>query len=227
MQIQCVDDDLLFLKELKKRIINYSIQSNINIDVHALNNIPKEINDTVDAYILDVMIGEEKIFDYIKRIRKKNLIVPIIVVSNNDHFVFDSSKLNIFYFIRKRNIDKELQHALDNLLNYLSHIFPFITIKQNGEILKLKLRDICYVEAKSHETIIKTIYDEHFVYKDIKKVFEENMVHFIQVSKSYYINPAYVTSIKNNIVTIDNTKNIIIGRKYNKFIKDYITNKNL
>ena len=57
--------------------------------------------------------------------------------------------------------------------------------------------------------------------KDFKHVFADYCKYLIQVHKSYYINPCYLKSLKNDSVILEKNILVPLGMKYKKNIRTY------
>lgn len=227
MNFLIVDDDKNFLECLKQKILIYSFKKNIDLNIKISNIIPQNIPTDIDAFFLDIEIGQTKIYPYIKKIREKNLTIPIIILSNYDYYIVESVKYNIFDFIRKRKLDAELYDTLFRLITYINTTIPFIFIKSNGSFIRIKLADIIYIKVSSHNSIIFTQLKSYDIDKDVKKIFENNLSYFVRVHRSYFINIYYLKKIKRDTITLTNEVIIPIGKTYKKNLISRYTNINL
>lgn len=226
MRFYCIDDDTQFLKIFKNLMIKYSFQKNIEITTYTTTIIPESIPLNIDAFFLDVEIGSKKIFDFIKKIRNINCLVPIIIISNYDMYVINSVKYNIFDFIRKRKINEEINSTLDRLIDYLDDVLPNIFIKYDDALIKIQIRDIIYVELLSHKTIIYCKKNHYLANNDYNHIFKDKSNFLIQINRSHCINPIYLFSVKTDSVVLYNKISLPLGKKYKKKIIDYYMRRN-
>lgn len=225
MKFYCIDDDQYFLTKFKENCINFSIKNNIDIKTYTLSNIPKEVPSDADAYFLDIEIYDDTIFEFIQKIREIDQFVPIVIITNYDNYVLDSVKFNIFDFIRKNYFEREIQQTMNRLIVYLDSILPTISFKSEGKEIKIKIKDIIFVESFSHETILHTINQEYYVKKDTKYIFNDYIKYLIKIHRSYYVNPAYIKHLSSDYVHLFNDVSLPIGKKYIHSLKHAIFNK--
>ena len=221
IKFYCIDDDKDFLEKFKYLIVKYSFKKNIDITTLTSTVIPENLPSNIDAFFLDVEIGEQKIFPFVEKIRNENLSIPIIIMSNYDFYVMDSVKYNIFDYIRKRRLIDEINITLDKVTNYLHCLLPRIIFNYMGDLISIQIRDIYYVQLFSHKIKIITNKKTYEVNKDFKHVFADYCKYLIQVHKSYYINPCYLKSLKNDSVILEKNILVPLGMKYKKNIRTY------
>lgn len=169
MNLLVIDDDKNFLEYIKQKILIYSFQKNIDLNIETFSTIPQDIPTDVDAFFLDIEIGEKNIYPYMDKIRASNMNIPIVILSNYDFYIIKSVKYNIFDFIRKRKLDKELYDTLDRMIPYINKTSPSIYTKINGTYIRIRLADIVYIKVSSHNSELFTIYKYFDIDKDIKK----------------------------------------------------------
>lgn len=222
MNYFCLDDDIDFLNKLQEKLLSFSIQENIDMKVNISTSIPLEVPSDVDAYFLDIEFPDDNIFQFIEKIRLKDLMVPIIIISNYDHYVLDSVKYNIFDFIRKKYFQEEFKQTLNRLIIYQEKLLPTLLIKNEGIQSSIKVREIAYIETYSHNTILHTIDDYIDLKKDTKYILGDNQKFFVRVHRSYFVNPIYVQAISNDELFLKNNIKIPVGKKYQESVKRMI-----
>lgn len=227
MNLLVIDDDKNFLEYIKQKILIYSFQKNIDLNIETFSTIPQDIPTDVDAFFLDIEIGEKNIYPYMDKIRASNMNIPIVILSNYDFYIIKSVKYNIFDFIRKRKLDKELYDTLDRMIPYINKTSPSIYTKINGTYIRIRLADIVYIKVSSHNSELFTIYKYFDIDKDIKKILGNEYNYFTRVHRSYFINMLYLQKIQNNTITLTNEVVIPVGKTYKEnLLKEYI-NRNL
>lgn len=220
MKIYCIDDELVFLNKLKEFMIEYSIKKDHEIDVEFIQSIPDYIPDDADAYFVDILIDKQQIFDYVSKIREKDMKIPIIFFSNYDSFVFQSVKYNVFDFIRKKYLSDEFEPMMNRLINYSLKKEPTFVIKYNNNYKHIHASDVIYIESFSHTTIMHLINETIEIKKSIKDVLGNNLKLFCRIYRSYYINIQYLESLsKHDVILLGNIV-LPIGKKYKKELEN-------
>lgn len=171
-----------------------------------------------DVYILDIeMDGSETYgFELSARIRDNHPGAVIMFCSNHGDLVFDSFKLNTFYFIRKQDrLTEDIKAAFTKYIDALSND-TYIAKNKNG-IYKISLKNVLYFEVSHNDLFI------HFVNgKEIRErkriaiVFDEvKNKGFVMVGKSFVVNTKYIVSINKTqrSVTLTNNQAVKMSAK--------------
>ena len=166
-----------------------------------------------DVYILDIeMDGSETCgFELSARIKDNHPGAVIMFCSNHGDLVFDSFKLNTFYFIRKQDrLTEDIKAAFTKYIDALSN--DTYIAKNKNSIYKISLKDVLYFEVSHNDLFI------HFVNgkeirerKQIAIVFDEvKNKGFIKIGTSFLINTKYIVSINKTqrSVTLTNSQTI-------------------
>lgn len=222
MKFFILDDDINFLNYVKNKITVFCKNKNINVELLCNTCIPKNISDDIDAYFLDVEIYNDTTFNFVDKIKNKNQFVPIIFFSNYDYYVNKSVKYFIFDFIRKSYFEDEFGDTLKRLTSYLDINQKKIIINNNRTITCIKLNEIFYIEAYSHNCIVHTMDNMYSFNKGIKEILNSNISKLLKIHRSYYINPKHVSSFSSNEVILKNNISLPIGKKYKNNLKNEI-----
>lgn len=222
MKFFILDDDINFLNYVKNKITVFYKNKNINVELLCNTCIPKNISDDIDAYFLDVEIYNDTTFNFVDKIKNKNQFVPIIFFSNYDYYVNKSVKYFIFDFIRKSYFEDEFGDTLKRLTSYLDINQKKIIINNNRTITCIKLNEIFYIEAYSHNCIVHTMDNMYSFNKGIKEILNSNISKLLKIHRSYYINPKHVSSFSSNEVILKNNISLPIGKKYKNNLKNEI-----
>jgi len=133
MKIRCaiVDDNIDDLNKITELINNLSYESNTSFEVESFSDPRKlQLIKPYDLFVLDIDMPEINGFALANKIYVKNQDSVIIFCSAHDDLVFDSFKLNAFYFVRKSFLKEDMILALKkfisrclNIPTFLSHPF--------------------------------------------------------------------------------------------------------
>ena len=214
MNIYCLDDDIKFLDEISKKIIEFSVKENIDIHIISSTIVPKKIPQNINAFFLDIEINNSTSLDFAMKIRKIDKNIPIIFITNHDCYVYDSIKLHIFDFVRKKYFDKEIESILSRLVYHVYMHKPIINIKMNNQIIKLKTQDIIYIEAFSHNCVIHLIHFSYPINKGVKDILKDQQHFLLKIHKSYHVNLFHIIALQNNYCILYDGNKLPIGRKY-------------
>lgn len=217
-----VDDDKLSCKLLEGYVNKYSSLNLIGIyndPVTARNEISKQKD--VDLILLDIKMPEMDGFDLLGSLDHPP---NVIVVSGGEEFALRAFDFNVVDFLLKPISYARFCKAIDKVMRYFSPKEPpksgdeEIFIKKGSSLVKLKLREIVYVEALENYVTLVTGTDKYTIHFTMKAI--ENQLPsgvFIRVHRSYIINKKMIQAIKENsldIIVGTSIKNIPVGKSF-------------
>jgi DNA-binding LytR/AlgR family response regulator len=217
-----VDDDKLSCKLLEGYVSKYTslnLVGTFSDSVSARNELSKRKD--IDLIILDVEMPELDGFDFIG-----SLEFPpnIIIVSSTEQYAIRAFDFNVVDFLLKPVQYARFCKAIDKTIRYFSRKEAVnsgdqeIFIKKGSSLVKLKLKDIVYVEALENYVTVNTQeekYTIHFTMKAIESQLPSSL--FTRVHRSFIINKSLIQAIKENSLELnvgDSLKTIPVGKSF-------------
>ena len=217
-----VDDDKLSCKLLEGYVNKYASLNLVGVfndPVTARNEIAKQKE--VDLILLDVKMPEMDGFDLIGSLDHPP---NIIIVSGGGEFALRAFDFNVVDFLLKPVSYSRFCKAIDKVVRYFAHKESSksgdeeIFIKKGSSLVKLKLREIVFVEALENYVTLNTNTDKftiHFTMKAIESQLPSGV--FIRVHRSFIINKSMIQAIKESSLDImvgHTVKNIPVGKSF-------------
>lgn len=218
-----VDDDKLSCKLLEGYVNKYSSLNLLGVynDPISARNEMSKFKD-IDLILLDVKMPEMDGFDFIGSLDHPP---NIIIVSGGGEFALKAFDFNVVDFLLKPISYSRFCKAIDKTIRYFATPREIITtgdeeifIKKGSSLVKLKLKEIVFVEALENYVTLNTNADKftiHFTMKAIENQLPSGI--FIRVHRSFIINKSMIQAIKDNSldITIGNSlKNIPVGKSF-------------
>ena len=217
-----VDDDKLSSKIIERYVSKFTSLSLIGSfnDAITARNILTERRD-IDLIILDIEMPELNGFDFIGSL---DFPPNIIIVSSAEQHALKAFDFNVVDFLLKPVSYGRFCKAIDKTLRYFSRKEVSNTgdeeifIKKGSSLVKLKLRDIIYIEALENYVTLNTNDDKftiHFTMKAIENQLPSGV--FIRVHRSFIINKSTIQAIKENSLDLNiggSLKNIPVGKSF-------------
>lgn len=217
-----VDDDKLSCKLLESYVGKSGSLNLVGIfsdSVSARNELSKRKD--IDLIFLDVEMPEIDGFEFIG-----SLEYPpnIIIVSSAEEYALKAFDFNVVDYLLKPIAYARFCKAIDKTLRYFSRKETVNTgdqeifIKKGSALVKLKLKDIIYVEALENYVTVNTLEEKftiHFTMKAIENQLPNAL--FTRVHRSFIINKSLILSIKENSLDLrvgDSVKNIPVGKSF-------------
>jgi DNA-binding LytR/AlgR family response regulator len=217
-----VDDDKLSCKILEGYVNKYASLNLIGIfndPISARNALTKQKD--IDLILLDIKMPEMDGFDFMVSLDHPP---NIIIVSGGGEFALKAFDFNVVDFLLKPISYARFCKAIDKTMRYFTpkeigtsgdeEIF----IKKGSSLVKLKLKDIVFVEALENYVTLNTNTDKYTIHFTMKAI--ENQLPsgvFIRVHRSFIINKSMIQAIKENSLDISighTVKNIPVGKSF-------------
>jgi len=217
-----VDDDKLSCKILEGYVVKSTTLNLIGSfsDAVEARNILTKRHD-IELIILDVEMPEMNGFDFIGSL---DFPPNIIIVSSAEEYAMKAFDFNVVDYLLKPVTYGRFCKAIDKTVRYFSRKEGTtsgdeeIFIKKGSSLVKLKLKDIIFIEALENYVTLTTRDDKftiHFTMKAIENQLPSGV--FIRVHRSFIINKSMIQTIKENsldLIVGDTLKSIPVGKSF-------------
>ena len=217
MNILIVEDDYDFACILKKKIDWFMATVYQDYDFHICheNYVNECKNHHYDMAFVDIHLDDQiSGVDLAQLLMKENHKIIIVFVTSTDNLMHDTFKVQPFYYIRKKNFEKDFL-SLCQLFKKEIKTDNYITLSYDHIHVPLNKASICYVEVYYR---VLYVYTESRVYKDkrsLKQFIKDlNDNNFIQIHKSFAIHLNYVYGYSKEKIILKNQNEIRIGRGF-------------
>ena len=217
-----VDDDILSCKILE---VYVSKSTSLNLigtfsDSVAARNILTKRHD-IELIILDIQMPVMSGFDFIDSL---DFPPNIIIVSSGEEYALKAFDFNVVDYLLKPVSYGRFCKAIDKTIKYFARKEVTNTgdeeifIKKGSSLVKLKLKEIIYIEALENYINLNTQNDRftiHFTMKAIENQLPSGV--FIRVHRSFIINKSMIQSIKENSLDLNvggSLKSIPVGKSF-------------
>lgn len=179
--------------------------------------------ETIDILFLDIDMPNINGLELRKKLR--DIPVCVFITSHPEHAV-ESFELETLDFIVKPLREERFAQTVSRIEEFMeikhkaslytsSFGDDFIYIKEGYEKVKVKLYDICYIEALKDYCILVTNQKRYCVFSGIGNLLkEENFKSFVRVHRSYAVAKQYVEKVATNSITLINQVTLPIGNSY-------------
>jgi DNA-binding LytR/AlgR family response regulator len=225
-----VDDDKLSCKILEGYVNKSTSLTMIGSfsDSVTARNILTQRHD-IDLIFLDIVMPEMNGFDFIGSL---DFPPNIIIVSSAEEYALKAFDFNVVDYLLKPVSYGRFCKAIDKTMKYFARKEvpntgdEEVFIKKGSSLVKLKLRDIIYIEALENYVTLTTSDDRftiHFTMKAIENQLPSGV--FIRVHRSFIINKSMIQTIKENSLDLfigDSVKSIPVGKSFRDSLLDDI-----
>jgi DNA-binding LytR/AlgR family response regulator len=227
-----VDDDLLVCKILAGFAHKCSALNLVNTfsDSIAARNFLTQRQD-IDLVILDIMMPVMDGFDFI---RSLDSLPNIIIVSSAEEYVRKAHDLNVVDYLLKPVSYERFVKAIGKTKRrvapkeVINDRDKEIFIKQGSSLVKIKLRDIIFIEALENCVALNTSNERftvHFTMKGIENQLPSDV--FTRVHSFFIVNRSMIRNIKEDTLDLlsgDSVKRIPVEKSFMDSLQDNINN---
>lgn len=209
--ISCIKSDNYLNNHLEIQSFSSANQINIVLDIF-------------DILLLDIDLPNKSGIDFANDYIKVYPNSKIIFISSHSELVFDSFKVHPYSFIRKENVNIELNDTLIELLDLIKFTKKELMISTKELTTAILQNEIIYIESLKHYCYIHTKNSpEPFKTRmNMNHILEELTFYFYRINRSYIINLNEIKEIKNGLVILKNNLEISIQRgQIKKFQNTY------
>lgn len=230
-----VDDELHALNILADyvaRTPNINLVGKSDDPIQAL----QEINDIVpDVAFFDIEMPHLSGLELSKLVKKE---ISIIFTTAHPNFAVDAFDSGSYDFLLKpikyerflKSVQKiaEIRKSMNpEILPHAQKDHIFIQSGFKGQMIRINLEDIIYIESLNNYIIIHLVNEKYIVYLTLKETIETLPANwFSRIHKSIIVNDDKIKSIEGNRVIIDDKTKLPIGSSYKQSFLEKIS-KNL
>lgn len=231
MKCLIVDDDKMFCNAIKDSLSVYfsSIFKKYTIDIVSENFDRIKLDEQYELIFLDIDLKDMNGIDLAKIIRRympeKNHI--IVFISSRNDLVFESFTVHPFHFVRKSNLDDDMNVFFKLLTNYFKNNLRLITFEFYGRKTGIFQKDILYIESYGHNIAIVTKDNQYEYRATMKETLDLIGTNFVvQIQRSLAIPLSQIDMIEKDEVCMKDGKKYKIGKKYKEYLlekfKEYL-----
>ena len=224
LSILICDDDTSMVAAMRATTESVLRELGAKAKIHTFtdaDSISKQILSDCDIALLDIDFdgAEQNGMDIARKLRSLRSDTVIIFVTNFIEYAPAGYEVRAFRYILKRDLQTDLNAILPLALKQLNQ--ETLPIQVNGEIIKVPLDDILYLEVQQHNVTVVTRkltsdrkqkeYDFYASLTDLEERLEP--LGFLRIHKSYLVNMKHLKKFQCREATLDNGVILRVGEK--------------
>lgn len=226
IRIAVVDDNPVYINEIKDIIVRYYNEKNIAIKLQCydksellLFDLGEEIK--YDIYILDIEMPNFNGIQLAEKIRRDDQTSPIIFITSHLKYSLIGYEYNVFRYIPKSMISLKLVAALDDLVSTFDNLDEkFYLISNSSRYEKVSFNEIYYIYKDGKNSMMVCNDKTSRVRKSLKDVFVElDQERFLFIERGYIVNISHVIKLEANDVYMRDGEILHVGRLYAQDVK--------
>lgn len=180
----------------------------------------------LDMVFLDIEMNQTDGLEVAKKIRQTDKDLTIVFATAFAEYAvqgYDVQALD--YLLKPIELDK-VKRVLKRHLDRQPAVVEKVTLESQGEVIKLALDDILYVEVNRRECEIHTLNGPVTVSRTLKELSEELSDDFIQTHRSYLVNVSHMNRLLKTDIELSNGAVVPISRRLVKQVQERFVTHN-
>ncbi|MCR5556774.1 MAG: LytTR family DNA-binding domain-containing protein [Butyrivibrio sp.] len=190
--------------ELLEKYKDAHSQVDMSVDVFYTSLDLLEASESMpyDIYLLDIYVDKLNGIEIAESIRKSNEGAEIIFMTSSNAFYKDAFRIHAAHYLEKPILESDFFDAMDRVCSV--NDVRYLTVRESGEVSKINIDDILYIESEDHYKRIVTVDKSYFVRSTMQALTDEiNCEYFHALGMKTLINLKKVLKITKDIVSMD------------------------
>lgn len=215
---------------LKKYIEEIGNLKLCSIFSDAINAIEYLKTESVDLIFLDIHLPKLSGIDFLKTIKNPPYVILTTAFAE---YAIESYELDVVDYLLKPFSFQRFVKAVSkiqppkpveqNVSATKDKQVEEIFVKSGYEHIKIKISDIQYIRSDTDYTELFTS-DKKYLSNESLKHWLRSIDQFVQVHKSFVINPAYIDKVSGNKIHLKSDTSVPIGRAYKEaFVNQFLS----
>ena len=165
-----------------------------------------------DILLLDIEMEAMDGVTLAKRVRQDNEAVQIVFITGFADYIAEGYEVSALHYLMKPVKQDKLYAVLDRAVTAIQKTERVILLPVGGEMLRLPVRQIQYVEAFSHTVAIITVIDTIQVKMPISEIEKMLGEGFVRCHRSYLVGLKHIARLSKTEVILDSGKALPLSR---------------
>ena len=168
-------------------------------------------NKNYDIYLLDIYIDKMNGIEIAEAIRKKDAEGQIIFMTSSNAFYKEAFRIHAAHYLEKPILEEEFFDAMDRVC--VEQATRYLTVRESGEVSKVPIDDILYIESEDHYKRIVTAEQSFFVRSTMQALADEiDCEYFHALGMKTIINLKRVLKITKETIQMDDGAEFTVPR---------------
>lgn len=226
MNIAICDNEIFFLRQMEEVVKSNqlidSIESfsDMNVFFEKLDSGKK-----YDIVFMDIEWNNDSKngINYASQINRKQSDIQIIFITAFNDIYSENiffEEINLCGYLKKPINPQYLNKLLVKAKTILdSRENDILTIKNNGQIEKINIGKIMFLESKGHKVTITKTDGVSYIYDKLDVLQQKLGRRFLRIHKSYLVNMDYISQLEGRTVSLNSDRVLPISKSSSKEAK--------
>lgn len=215
--IAIVDDNQIDAEYVQSILEGWSQERQASVQMRRFNSAESFLfhyadDKDWDILLLDIEMGAMDGVSLAKKIRQENETVQIVFVTGFEDYISEGYEVSALHYLMKPVRQDKLFAVLDRAIAAMQKTERVILLPVGGEMLRLPVGQVQYVEAFSHTVAIVTGTDTIQVKVPISEIEKMLGDGFVRCHRSYLVGLKHIARLSRTEVILDNRKTLPLSR---------------
>ena len=165
-----------------------------------------------DVLLLDIEMGAMDGVSLAKKIRQENASVQIVFITGFADYISEGYEVSALHYLMKPVKQEKMFAVLDRAVAAMQKTERVILLPVGGEMLRLPVGQVQYVESFSHTVAIVTDADMIHVKMSITEIEKMLGDDFVRCHRSYLVGLKHIARLSRTEVILDSGKILPLSR---------------
>ena len=165
-----------------------------------------------DIYLLDIYIDKINGIELAQTIRNANENAQIIFMTSSNAFYKEAFRIHAVHYLEKPILEEDFFEAMDRVCAQEEEA-RFLTFRESGEVHRVQLDDILYIESEDHYKRI-VLHEDSFLVRSTMQSLQNDLdyPYFYALGIKSIINLKKVLKITRDYVVMEDGKEFSVPR---------------
>ena len=195
----------------KYRQTHYKVEMSVDIFYTSLDLLGAIEKESYDIYLLDIYIDKMNGIEIAEAIRKIDENGQIIFMTSSNAFYKEAFRIHAVHYLEKPILEEDFFDALDRVC--VKEEVRFLSFRESGQVHKIPVDEILYIESEDHYKRIVTETDSFFVRSTMQNLLQDlKEEYFHALGMKTIINLKRVLRINKDVITMEDGATFSVPR---------------
>lgn len=195
----------------KYRQTHYKVEMSVDIFYTSLDLLGAIEKESYDIYLLDIYIDKMNGIEIAEAIRKIDENGQIIFMTSSNAFYKEAFRIHAVHYLEKPILEEDFFDAIDRVC--VKEEVRFLSFRESGQVHKIPVDEILYIESEDHYKRIVTEADSFFVRSTMQNLLQDlKEEYFHALGMKTIINLKRVLRINKDVITMEDGATFSVPR---------------
>jgi DNA-binding LytR/AlgR family response regulator len=157
-------------------------------------------------------MGGQNGVELARDLRKTDEKLVIIFITGFSDYISEGYDVSALHYLMKPVKEYKLFEVLDKAVKNLTQKNKSLLLTVDGEMYRIALSEIRYIEARDHYVVIRTVSQEYKTKMNLSEIEKSLDNSFFRCQRSFIVNLKFVYKITRTFIVIDDMTEIPLSR---------------